>query len=98
MAAIDPMVQRQLTFQLTKNEPDYLQLFNNMSYLYMLNTLMKPEMVKPMIALEKNTMVSMISQLPGEFLSIVAAQINTKDFAKYLLRGHTDVLDVAKLF
>ena len=50
MSSIDPDVQRQLTFQLTKQKPEYLQLFENYTYVNMLSTLMKTEMVKPMIS------------------------------------------------
>ena len=97
MASIDPMVQRQLTFQITQEEPEYLELFNNISYLEMLNTLMKPDMVKPMIALSHESLVTMISQLPDEMMAIVAAQVKTEDFAEFILDGHTNVLDIAKM-
>lgn len=92
MSAIDPNVQRQLTFQLTKTKPEYLQLFENYTYVNMLSKLMKPEMVKPMIALEKESMMNMIMELPEDLLSIVTAQVDTRDFAEFLLDGHLDVL------
>ena len=95
MSAIDPDVQRQLTFQLTKQKPEYLQLFPNETYVNMLSTLMKPEMVKPMINLEKDSLVTMITELPEDLMSIVAAQVDTKDFAEYLLDGHLDLLEDA---
>ena len=95
MATIDPDVQRQLTYQLTKTNPDYLTLFSNISYVNMLNTLMKPDMVKPMIMLEKESLVNMITELPGDLMSIVAAQIDTKDFAKFLQDGHMDLIEDA---
>ena len=95
MSAIDPDVQRQLTFQLTKQKPEYLQLFENETYVNMLSTLMKTEMVKPMIYLEKETMMEMVSILPDDLLSIVAAQVDTRAFAEFLLEGHTDVLEQA---
>ena len=95
MSAIDPDVQRQLTFQLTKQKPEYLQLFKNETYVNMLSTLMKTEMVKPMIYLEKDTMIEMVSILPDDLLSIVASQIDTRVFAEFLLEGHTEVLEKA---
>ncbi len=95
MSSIDPDVQRQLTFQLTKQKPEYLQLFENETYVHMLSTLMKTEMVKPMIYLEKDTMMEMVSILPDDLLSIVAAQVDTRAFAEFLLEGHTDVLEQA---
>ena len=95
MSAIDPDVQRQLTFQLTKQKPEYLQLFESDTYVNMLSTLMKPDMVKPMIALEKDSLVTMITELPEDLMSIVGAQIDTKVFAEFLLDGHTDLLEEA---
>ena len=97
MSNIDPDVQRQLTFQLTKQKPKYLCLFEHESYLKMLNTLMKPEMIKPMIFLEKETLVNMIQLLPEDLMSIVAAQVDSKDFAEFLLNGHLDILEGAMM-
>ena len=45
---------------------------------------MKTEMVKPMVFLEKDTLVDMISILPEDLMSIVAAQVDTKQFAEFL--------------
>lgn len=97
MSSIDPDVQRQLTFQLTKQKPEYLELFENETYVNMLSTLMKPEMIKPMIFLEKETLIDMVSILPDDLLSIVAAQVDTKKFAEFLLDGHTDLLQEAMM-
>lgn len=95
MASIDPDTQRQVTFQLTKTNPDYLTLFENQTYCNMLNTLMKPDMIKPMIMLNHDSLVNMISELPGDLMSIVAAQVDTKDFAKFLQQGHMDLIEEA---
>lgn len=95
MSSIDPDVQRQLTFQLTTDKPEYLQLFPNKTYVDMLNTLMKPDMIAPMIMLEKETLVNMITELPDELMAIVGAQIDPKKFAIYLQKGHMDVLQGA---
>ena len=97
MASIDPDVQRQLTFQLTKQKPQYLQLFENETYVNMLATLMKTEMVKPMVFLEKETLVDMITILPDDLMSIVAAQVDTREFAEFLLEDHLDVLEQAMM-
>ena len=93
MANIDPDVQRQLTFQLTKTQPKYLLLFSNETYVNVMSTLLKPEMVKPMVMLEKESLVNMISLLPSDLMSIVAAQIDTKEFAKFLQDGHMDLIE-----
>lgn len=95
MASIDPDTQRQVTFQLTKTNPDYLTLFENQTYCNMLNTLMKPDMIKPMIMLNHDSLVNMISELPGDLMSIVAAQVDTRDFAKFLQQGHMDLIEEA---
>lgn len=95
MASIDPEIQRQLTFQLTKEKPEYLTLFQNQTYVDMLSTLIKPDMVKPMIMLNKETLVEMISELPDDLMSIVGAQIDTRELAKFLQDGHMDLLKEA---
>ncbi len=95
MSSIDPDVQRQLTFQLTKTNNEYLQLFENRAYTEMLGKLMKPDMIAPMIELEQETLVNMILELPDDLMSIVAAQVKTEDFANFLLDDHLDVLERA---
>ena len=95
MSANDPDVQRQLTFQKKKKKPEYLQLFPNQTYIDMLSTMMKQDMVKPMINLEKESLVNMITELPDDLMSIVAAQVDTKKFAEFILDGHTDLLEGA---
>ena len=95
MASIDPEVQRQLTSQLTTENPDYLKLFPNKTYVDMLSTLMKPDMVAPMVMLSKESLVKMVAELPDELMAIVGAQIDPKKLAIYLQDGHMDVLQGA---
>ena len=95
MSQIDPDVQRQLTFQLTKQNPKYLTFFENQTYVNMMSTMLKPDMIKPMIMLNKETLVNMISELPADLMSIVAAQVETNDFAKFLQKGHMDLIEDA---
>lgn len=92
MSQIDPDVQRQLTFQLTKQKPEYMHLFENETYVNMLNTLFKPEMVKPMIMLNKETLVNMLTELPSDLMSIVTSQIDPLKFAIFLQDGHMDLI------
>lgn len=95
MAFIDPDVQKQLTFQLTSEKPEYLTLFPNSAYVNMMSTLMKPDMVKPMVMLNKETLVDMVSLLPPDLMSIVASQIDTMRLANYLQDGHMDLIEDA---
>lgn len=97
MASIDPDVQRQLTFQLTEKKPEYLLLFPPEAYINMLSTLQKQDMVKPMIALKKESLINMIQLLPDDLMAIVGAQVDTKEFAKFLLDGHLEVLEKAMM-
>ena len=64
-------------------------------YINMLNTLMKNDMIPSMIALEQETLVKMISRLPDDLMSIVASQVDTQNFAKFLMEGHLDFLKQA---
>ncbi|MCQ2739252.1 MAG: hypothetical protein MJ237_03380 [bacterium] len=93
MAGIDPDVQRQLIFQLTKEEPKNLTLFQNETYVNMLATLQKPDMIKPMIMLNTDTLIKMVSKLPPDLLAAVGAQIDTHKFAEFLQDGHMDVIE-----
>lgn len=95
MSSIDIDVQRQLTFQLTDLKPEYLQLFNPNSYIDMLSTMMKADMVKPMIALKQESLIDMIEILPEDLMSIVAAQVDTQKFAEFLLDDRLDLLEQA---
>ncbi len=95
MSQIDPEVQRQLVFQITQEDPRYYQLFDNYMYVDMLSKLMKNDMVPSMIALEKETLINMVSILPEDLLSTVAAQVDTKEFAKFLMDGHLEFLEKA---
>ena len=92
MSSIDPDVQRQLVYQITHKDVKYLQLFDNGMYVDMLNKLMKNDMIPSMIALEKETLVDMIKVLPEDLISVVAAQVDTKEFAKFVMDGHLDIL------
>ena len=77
MSLIDPEVQRQLVYQITQEDEKYFQLFDNGMYVDMLGTLMKNDMIPSMIALEQETLINMISVLPEDLLSTVAAQVDT---------------------
>ena len=93
MSQIDPDVQRQLVYQITTKDEKYLQLFDNFMYVDMLDEqLMKNEMIPSMIMLEKESLVNMVSILPEDLMSIVAAQIDTEQFTKYLMDGHLNLL------
>lgn len=97
MSMVDPDVQRQLVFQLSKEEPMHLCFFENESYVEMLSTLMKNDMIKPMIMLNQDTMINMLINLTPELLSVVAAQIDEKKFAVFLQDGHLELLESAML-
>ena len=93
MSQIDPDVQRQLVFQITKKDEKYLQIFSNEMYVEMLdNQLMKNEIVPSMIMLQKESLVNMITVLPEDLMSVVASQIDTEKFVNYLMQGHLDLL------
>lgn len=93
MVALDSDAKRQLIGLMAKKEPDVLQLFEAKSYTNSLATLQKPDMMKGTIALEPETMVEMLGELPKELLSIVATQIDAKDFAEILVKKHQDILE-----
>ncbi len=93
MASIDPFILRQIIFSMSSDEPKYLQLFDNEVYIDMLSTLMKPDIIKPMEVLEKETLMDMISQLDENYLSIVMVQVDTNLFAEYLMKDCQPLLE-----
>lgn len=95
MASIDVDVQRQLTYQLIKERPEYMMLFPNKTYVNMLYKLDKPEMIKSMAVLEKDTLVDMLSNLPKVLLSIVTSQVSAGQFAKFLQHGKMSYVENA---
>ena len=97
MSMVDTSVQRQLVFQMSKEKPEHLCFFENKSYVEMLNTLMKNDMIKPMIMLSQETMIDMLINLTPELLSVVAAQIDEKKFAVFLQDGHMELLESAMI-
>jgi hypothetical protein len=58
MASIDPNILRQIIFTMSEQDPKYLELFDNEVYTEMLKGLMKPDIIKPMIVLEKDIKLS----------------------------------------
>ena len=97
MTCVDPQIQRQLFYQLADEDEKHLFMVPNMAYVEMLQTLPKPEMVKPMIELNQFTLIDMVMELPPDFLSIVAAQIDATDFATFLQHDRMRVLEIAKM-
>lgn len=93
MVAMDADAKRQLIGLMAKKDPEILQLFEADSYTNSLATLQKPDMMKGTIALTPETMIEMLGELPKELLSIVATQIDAKDFAEILVKKHQDILE-----
>lgn len=93
MASIDPFILRQVIFSMSSQEPEYLQLFDNKVYTKMLSSLMKPDIIKPMEVLEKETLMNMMMEMDENFLSIVMVQVDTQLFAEYLMKDCQPLLE-----
>lgn len=93
MANMDPAIQMQVVYQMAHEDKRILEIFDNTAYSEMLQRLQKPEIVKSMIGLEKETLEEMISELPKDLFSIVATQVDTKELAKYLMSDCKNVLE-----
>ena len=98
MQNIDPLIQRQLIFQLTDEKPEYYLLFNNQCYVDMLSTMLKPDMITPMIALDDETMMKIVSELPQDLLATVITQVDNELLAEFLADGRQDLLKTAILY
>ena len=93
MANMDPVVQSQVVFQMAHDDKKILEVFDNEAYTMMLQRLQKPDMVKSMIGLEDESLQKMIGELPPDLFAIVATQVDTKEFAKFLIEDCQDVLE-----
>lgn len=93
MASIDPEVQQGIVFQMASDDKNVLLGFSGQAYNDMVSQLQKPDMVKSMIALDNESLQRMTKQLPEDLFSIVATQIDTKQFAKFLLDRCPDLLE-----
>ncbi len=92
MLSINPDLKRSMVMNMSADKPEVMQLFSSESYTNMLGTLQKPDMMEGMIAIEKEQLIDMNSQLPQELMSIVLTQMNTEDFAKIILEKHPEIL------
>lgn len=93
MASIDPNILRQIIFTMSEQDPKYLELFDNEVYTEMLKGLMKPDIIKPMIVLEKETLMEMMMEMDESYLSIVMVQVDTQMFAEYLMKDCQSLLE-----
>lgn len=93
MASIDPEVQQNIVFGMASDDKNVLLHFSNQSYTDMVSQLQKPDMVKSMIALDGESLERMTKQLPEDLFSIVATQVDTKQFAKLLIDRCPDLLE-----
>lgn len=93
MANMDPVVQGQVVYQMAHDDKRILEIFDNSAYSEMLKRLQKPDIVKSMIGLEDESLRTMISELPKDLFSIVATQVDTKEFAKLLVSECPDLLE-----
>lgn len=93
MTTLDPDVQQSIVFQMANDDKNVLLHFSNQSYTDMVSDLQKPDMVKSMIALDTESLQRMTKQLPEDLFSIVATQVDTKEFAKLLIDRCPDLLE-----
>ena len=59
----------------------------------MVSRLQKPDMVKSMVALNHDSLTRMTRQLPEDLFSVVATQVDTRQFAKLLIDRCPDLLE-----
>ena len=93
MANMDPNIQGQVIFQMANDNKKVLEVFDSSAYVGMMQRLQKPEMVKSMVALQTESLQSMVSQLPADLLSVVETQVNTEQLAKFMMSNCKGVLE-----
>ncbi len=84
MSQMEPEVQRHLIYFIAKKDDKYLQIFENKTYVKILETKMKNDIIPAMVNLEPKTLVNMISELPHDLMAVVASQIEESDLLKFV--------------
>lgn len=93
LAMLDPVIQQNIAFQMATDDKDTLLQFSGQAYNDMVSKLQKPDMVKSMIALDTDSLQKMTRQLPEDLFSIVATQVDTRQFAKLLIDRCPELLE-----
>jgi hypothetical protein len=93
MASLDGEIQQSVIYQMANEDKNVLLHFSNQAYTDMVANLQKPDMVKSMIALDSESLQRMTKQLPEDLFSIVATQIDTRQFAQLLIDRCPDLLE-----
>ncbi|MCR5265723.1 MAG: hypothetical protein K6E29_03915 [Cyanobacteria bacterium RUI128] len=93
MASLDPEIQQNVVFQMASEDKGVLLHFSGQSFNDMVSGLQKPDMVKSMIALDTSSLQRMTKQLPEDLFSIVATQVDTRQFAQLLIDRCPELLE-----
>lgn len=93
MATLDPEVQQSIILQMANEDMSVMLNFSPDSYIDMVSSQQKPDMVKSMVALNPESLQIMTRELPDDLFSIVAAQIDTKQLAEFLINKCPQVLE-----
>ncbi len=93
MLSLQSTPKQQLVLSLSKEHPEYLELFDAHAYTNMMNTYKdKSEVVTAMSVLEQETITQMVKELPEDLLSIVIAQMDKDKFAEILMKENPEVM------
>ena len=85
--------KQQLVLSLSKEHPEYMELFDAHAYTNMINTYKdKSEVVKAMNVLEEDNIEEMIKELPEDLLSLVIAQMDVDKFSEILMKKNPEVM------
>lgn len=85
--------KQQLVLSLSKEHPEYMQLFDAHAYTNMMNTYKdKSEVVTAMNVLEQENITEMIKELPEDLLSMVIVQMDKDKFAEVLMKKNPEVM------
>ncbi|MBQ3311788.1 hypothetical protein IJG72_06895 [bacterium] len=92
LIAMNPDDKRVMVMNMYQDDEKVLQLFPGESYLMMLYTLDKEDMMPCVNALQKETLVNMNSNLPQELMATVLTQMDTKEMARLIINDYPQVM------
>ena len=73
-----------MIYLIAKKDDKYLQIFENKTYVKILETKLKKDIIAGMDKLEPETLVNMISELPHDLMAVVASQIKESDLLTFV--------------
>ncbi len=92
MHQFEPKGKQQLILGLLINKPELFEEFSPEAMTFPFKNMEKDEVLKSLMVLETKDMLPMVEDLPKEFMSLIATQINPDMLSVLLVKNFSDVI------